>query len=104
MICLPHEKAMQILKSAFGYYATETEVVAIRLPHRAGELLRVMNLFAQHSVNVSHAYNTFDRGEPLILLEPEAPWDTDTIKDILARHGVPIVDSISGDDDAPTRN
>ena len=99
MICLPHETAINVLRQTYGYYATEGEIIAIRLPHRPGELLRVMKVLADQRINISHAYNTFDRGQPLVILDLEVPWEIETVRNLLRTHKIKLVDVIGLLDD-----
>jgi hypothetical protein len=85
MVCSPHDVAITELRRVYKTYATEGEIVAVRVRNHAGELLPILQALAAKGLNISHSYCAQDPKQEcdIVLLDFEDPDELKWAKQIL---------------------
>ncbi|URA09497.1 amino acid-binding protein [Thermospira aquatica] len=83
------DKALNALKTA-GYSVRFTEVVAVSLPDRPGELANILGILHENKVNIEYMYTLVScfENEVVLILRFEAP---EAVEKLLRKHGVKVV-------------
>jgi hypothetical protein len=95
LICHPHEAALNVLKEKYKYYASEGDVLAIRMDNTPGALVHVLGILRDNNINVINSYDTFDSdGKAVTVLELEQGTQLTNADRILREKQIHLLDSI----------
>lgn len=95
MLCIPHDRAMRILRGKYKHYVTESEVIVIKLDDEPGQLGAVLRILDAHQLNLTHSYGAFDEfGNGVLVLDIELPAERDIAKELLETHGYTLLEEI----------
>lgn len=67
MIVSDADKAKQVLKEA-GFSTIVTNVIAVKFPHTAGTLKRLLELFAEEALNVEYMYGLSTTADAAVIV------------------------------------
>lgn len=96
LACDPHEVAYRVLADHFRYYVLETEVLAVTVEDRPGELELLLTVLANAEINISQAYlSPAPTSRATVVIEPQSPEDLPRAAAMLGESGYELVSTLA---------